>query len=561
MVVSTPGRTSPLRRYTSVDDFYRVNATLNKLLEKERTEREKIDRAALNYLQAVKEDYETKIMTLKEELEKVRKESDGVCKKDFQNVKFELRIAQRDIKEQKSRIEYLRDARKEAVDKLSQVEATLAEKEAEIEEWKVKFENLSTDVKKLMDDKSTCEETCKTLVKEKEDLIALNEKLTNSNEILRSTCASVESQVSKFEQACKVQLDIKVKLTEEKTKMLEKINNLEKELGTMTSKYENQILDMDSKIKSLESTVSEYKTKCKQLEEEIQETQNALEEERQFRVLHEDQLPALLKENELKQHTIEVLHTKFADYEKEIFFLKEEASNHITSIAQLNSKNKQLTLALEEALVKNDTLQKRIEVIVEQLEDEKLEKLKLSQTVHQQFKAIDLLQDEMEKSKMEKSKKSSWFGHVNSPAKDASPAFRVSHMRELEAALEREKAKNKTLTRQIDETKQELRRYKTELRKYDKIGITFPVHEGKGDAPSNMSSLDPKYSKEIAVEVTPSLSSEPSAPYHQDVDNLTYSSASTSTTDNNDTSEEEKEFMFNESGPSEFAHQKTSSVG
>ena len=560
MVVSTPGRTSPLRRYTSVDDFYRVNATLNKLLEKERTEREKIDRAALNYLQAVKEDYETKIMTLKEELEKVRKESDGVCKKDFQNVKFELRIAQRDIKEQKSRIEYLRDARKEAVDKLSQVETTLAEKEAEIEEWRVKFENLSADVKKLMDDKNTCEETCKTLVKEREDLVALNEKLTSSNEVLRKACATVESQVSEFEQACKVQLDIKVKLTEEKTKMLEKINNLEKELGTMKSKYENQILDMDSKIKSLESTVSEYKTKCKQLEEEIQETQNALEEERQFRVLHEDQLPALLKENDLKQHTIDVLHTKFADYEKEIFFLKEEASNHITSIAQLNSKNKQLTLALEDALIKNETLQKRIEVIVDELEDERskyqFEKLKFNETVNQQLKVIDFLQD-----KMEKPKKSSWFGHANSPAKDASPALRMTHMRELEAALEREKAKNKTLTRQIDETKQELRRYKTELRKYDKIGITFPVHEGKGDAPSNMSSLDPKYSKEIAVEVTPSLSSEPSAPYHQDVDNLTYSSASTSTTDNNDTSEEEKEFMFNESGPSEFAHQKTSSVG
>lgn len=403
MVVSTPGRTSPLRRYTSVDDFYRVNATLNKLLEKERNERERIDRAALSYLQAVKEDYETKIMTLKEELEKVRNESDGVSKKDLQTLKFDLRIAQKDIKEQKTRIEYLRDCRKEAVDKLKEVEATLAEKQGEIEEWKAKFENLSADVKKLMDDKKTSEQTCEDLKKEKEDLIAMNEKLTNSNEVLRQTCASIESQVSQFEQACKVNIDIKVKLTEEKNKMLEKITNLEKELGTMTSKYENQILDMDNKIKSLESTVSEHQTKCKQLEEELKETQNALEEERQFRVLHEDQLPALLKENELKQHTIDVLHTKFADYEKEIFFLKEEASNHITNIAQLNSKNKQLTLALEDALVKNDTLQKRIEVIVEELEDERskyqFEKLKFNETVNQQLKVIDLLQDKMEKPK------------------------------------------------------------------------------------------------------------------------------------------------------------------
>lgn len=72
----------------------------------------------------------------------------------------------------------------------------------------------------------------------------------------------------------------------------------------------------------------------------------------------------------------------------------------------------------------------------------------------------------------------------------------------------------------------------------DKRGYHLPLQDGKGDVPSNSSSLDPKNTKEVAFEVTPSISSStPSAPYHIDVDNLTCSSASTSTTDNNDTSE------------------------
>lgn len=65
-----------------------------------------------------------------------------------------------------------------------------------------------------------------------------------------------------------------------------------------------------------------------------------------------------------------------------------------------------------------------------------------------------------------------WFS-LNSPKVHHGPPNPSIQLKEYEAALERERAKNKMLVKQIDETKKELRHYKNESKSLNFLLINY----------------------------------------------------------------------------------------
>lgn len=483
----------------SIVYYKKENERLNKLLVKERAQREKVDKAAIDFLKQVKLNYENKIESLTNELSLLKKENEEMkqenenCKKEndilkktndqlsslkedpkkeieepssdrLKQIKFDLRMAQREVSKQKDQIEYLRSARKEAQDEAKALRLQVEEKEKEVLSNETECKNLMAKLDSTEAEKMKLIEEVKSSDEKIEELKIKYEKLKKLNSTLKETCSTVESQVGEFQSLYEGQKDIKMKLSEEKQQMSEKINKLENDLEVIEKKYSIQVIEMTQHINDLKNELSVSQEKTASLDSRLKEKEEELSKEKQFHIMHAKDIPDLILQNEQQASMIESLNEKLQAYHSDLCNLKEEASVHITKIANLNTQNKNLAKGLEESLNKCETLQNRIDIILNELEtrqtEHDMEKLRLNETVHQQLKLIDLLQEKVEKLKKP------WIG-FNSPAsKVQNPTLNATRsndqIKKLEAAFEREITKNKMLIQEIDETKNELKHYKRE---------------------------------------------------------------------------------------------------
>ncbi|XP_074598397.1 uncharacterized protein LOC141853074 isoform X2 [Brevipalpus obovatus] len=519
-------------------------SALSRMLEIERLHRQKVDELVMRVLEMVKSYYEGRLADMEASMDQRYAEN----LRDLNTTKFDLRMAQSDLQKQKNLCALYRDLRKEAEVEIKSLKENLSKQEQGIETLKKECETIRTNFDESEKSKTEYEKKLKNLQQETEKLNEVNEKLKKGNECLRDMCKKVESQVQKFQNLYQGQNDALAKMAQEKQLKVERVGKLEDELKSIQQHCNEQILKMSKIIESLEKESDSYKSRCAQLSEELKTVQTDLNQERQFRLLHEDEVPKLMREDELKQQTIVTLQTKLAKCEDDIFLLKEETSRHITNHNALLSQNKKLTQSLEDALTKNSTLHERLEVTLGDMENKTSEfvkeKMKLNETINQQLKLIDMLQEKMEKPKK------NWFG-LNSPKSHHSPSTPSIHLREIEAALERERAKNKSLVQQIDETKKELR----QLKKYERQSKSH--RQGIIDSETD----DSEYHRQLEAEVE-AMSSSGSAPSAPPKDFETLSSTSSAaTTDNNvDTSEEEKEYTFSDSMLEELGDRKVSNI-
>jgi uncharacterized coiled-coil DUF342 family protein len=93
--------------------------------------------------------------------------------------------------------------------------------------------------------------------------------------------------------------------------------------------------------------------------------------------------------------------------EEELIAIKEEAAKHITTIASLKESKHKLTIALEKSMQKAESLQDRIDKLHNEFDvkEEELnrERITTQETINQQLKLIDFLQNKIES--LEKQKK------------------------------------------------------------------------------------------------------------------------------------------------------------
>jgi chromosome segregation ATPase len=87
--------------------------------------------------------------------------------------------------------------------------------------------------------------------------------------------------------------------------------------------------------------------------------------------------------------------------------IKEEAAKHITTITNLKESKHKLTISLEKSIQKAESLQDRIDKLHNEfdIKEEELnhERITTQETINQQLKLIDFLQNKIES--LEKQKK------------------------------------------------------------------------------------------------------------------------------------------------------------
>lgn len=386
---------SRLKRYKSLEDYRSENHVLCRVLEKERGHREKVDASAVSFLKKVKDYYEKKIEELKKEVDDI--------KRAHGETKLDLRIAKRDVTKHNDLIKYYKDLKREATDKMKEMEKSLDAKDEQIKKLEENAENLRRTLADVESTKSEYEEHLKNFESEKDRLNQSNDKLKKANDMLKKMCANVEEQVTKFQSLYENQTTEKAKYLEEKQELLQKVTTLDEQVKSTEKKYIEQITSMARTIETLEKQLSEQTRTLEKVKEELEGTKKELTEEKQFHFLHESDIPSLQADNELKQTTIDTLQHRLSKYENDIIRLKEEASKHITNNTALVSQNRKLSQGMEEALIKNSSLQMRLESTLEEMDkktsDFVREKMKLNETINQQLKLIDMLQDKMEKPK------------------------------------------------------------------------------------------------------------------------------------------------------------------
>lgn len=213
----------------------------------------------------------------------------------------------------------------------------------------------------------------------------------------------------------------------------------------------------------------------KQLElqrERVQLLEKALEDESQNSIQYAREVSGLQNETCSREMQLKQLMAELDKSQMELTLIKEEATRHITTIASLKTQNQTLTKMYDDMKKKYELAKTRICALLEEsdLKDSNFEyeKVQLQETNRQQKTAIDFLQELVKKP----AKKSLWFHspleHKTSAVKTAlvpasgAEKMATNHVREIESALERERAKNKVLLQQYNQTNIELLECKKE---------------------------------------------------------------------------------------------------
>jgi chromosome segregation ATPase len=241
-----------------------------------------------------------------------------------------------------------------------------------------------------------------------------------------------------------------------------------------------KVQDMERELEKLSLDFidlrSELEKQKEYYEDQMTRWQKKLGEEHDYATDCAQELKSVRQDVELKETTINDLNDHVKHLEDQLMAIKEEAAQHISVASNLKHKNSQLCLALEAANRRCETLDKRVEDVLDFAERKEgefnTERLKLLEKDNQQTKLIEFLQNKYESQKRPLFQ--SPFASSNKP-----PAVTSStHVKELEAALSKERTTNRKLQEELHRTEAELVDMKME-NKLIKANVIDMDTEGK----------------------------------------------------------------------------------
>jgi chromosome segregation protein len=232
-------------------------------------------------------------------------------------------------------------------------------------------------------------------------------KLKNTNKVLQETCAQIERQAEQFRAKYEGLGEQKQKLLVDKNDTVSEVHKLNKELEIIKNKLKSELEDKQEAYKLLESEQVEYENLIKAEKQKLADLKQNFEKECQKTREYEDKTSVQERNLYSSDETIRMLESTNNQLEEELIAIKEEAAKHITTIASLKESKHKLTIALEKSMQKAESLQDRIDKLHNEFDvkEEELnrERITTQETINQQLKLIDFLQNKIES--LEKQKK------------------------------------------------------------------------------------------------------------------------------------------------------------
>ncbi|KAI1298467.1 hypothetical protein HDE_04150 [Halotydeus destructor] len=391
-----------------------------------------------------------------------RRESDS----NFQKMESDY---QDKVKDLQGRINVLEEKCKEAKDA-----------ENKISEWKTMCEREQKENRKLLDNVADLERKCsrlsgeiRNLKTEADSKDALVKKLEENNRALRTIGSDQDVQLNQLEERCiKLLKEVKtgnserIELSKTNNQLANDLRNLRRELDDQNKLVDELKSKLDSEKDLAEYRVGDEKAKVRNMEEEVRvESQNARDAL--------EQVEALEHELRVKSSELDSASEQFMIMEDELYRIKEEAAKTITTAQTLQSDKCKLSLALEEALRKNDQLEGRMHAILDEVEVrqgiEKERTIKLEDQISQHVKLVDFLQKKVEELENKK-KPLIGFNTPTPSTRSYTPSTpqvssnQAAHQAAV-ADLEREKKTSRRLQQKLEDA--EIKLHKTEAELFD----------------------------------------------------------------------------------------------
>ncbi|XP_071448673.1 citron Rho-interacting kinase [Hetaerina americana] len=429
-------------------------------------------KAAEEQLKTLKEEKKKNIESLnlekKEQKEKLMSKCDQISslEKELSEAKEKLQVTEEEFssfKESASSEKQSLEAKVQSLTSSASKMSTLAQS---LDESQKMCKDLETQIRRM----EKIERELKEKVFSAESLMKLSqadldgakrriEALELNSSLLRQACVEMEEQLEDYQKLVAAHETKELLFEEEKKNLMGQLEKETSESARWKKSHEQEV----SKRKELEHKLEEFvedgkeregeaseeihlhKTKCaeyKSLAEQLTEQINDLEE--QLNDVNMELKSTRRQEEALRSETIN---------------LKEETTQYLTQIHSLRESNFKLTNDLEEAFSNCHALRKRVDECGSDMGElqalYKQREVKMEATIKQQAKLIDFLQA-MTQGKKKKTLSDRLFGsnsHSNNGVPGPSPQIRV---RELEAKLSMERAKNKRLMDDFMRAKTEL---------------------------------------------------------------------------------------------------------
>lgn len=395
-------------------------------------------------------------------------ESERLVREHRDRLQEEMSELQRQAEEMRARVTQLELslalAEKEATsaklahESTKDLEAKCVSKADECRELTVKCKVLQLEAQREAEVRAQVLNSSKELEEELKKERAKSEKLLKTLGVLKETCEELDKQVTGYE------------------KELALADSKNEEYQAQWEAHKETVDKLNKKIFELKESLLLEKTSKQRLEEQLQdrahgekEAEAALESvqghlrEREALVRElSDQVADLRRQLGTYEASSKAWQRREAAYQQEVVAIKEEASQHITTIASLKASNLKLSRDLEEfETTHRETLQ-YLEKVESDMDGQKsfseTEIMKLNQTIAQQTKLINFLQTKV--TELEKKKKKLWGGRgkdgiccgTNVPQTstlESSLSKYQSKCRQLQDALDRSRTENMSLRRQL----------------------------------------------------------------------------------------------------------------
>ncbi|KAL1445341.1 hypothetical protein MTO96_029241, partial [Rhipicephalus appendiculatus] len=276
---------------------------------------------------------------------------------------------------------------------------------------------------------------------------AKTEKLLKTLEMLKETCEELDKQVVSYEK--ELSLADRRRTRKPWTSSTKKIFELKESLlleKTSKQRLEEQLQDRAQGEKEAEAALESVQGHLREREALVRELS--------------DQVADLRRQLGTYEASSKAWQRREAAYQQEVVAIKEEASQHITTIASLKASNLKLSRDLEEfEATHRETLQ-YLEKLESDMDGQKsfseTEIMKLNQTIAQQTKLINFLQAKV--TEMEKKKKKLWGGRSKdgiccgtpqTSTLESSLSKYQSKCRQLQDALDRSRSEAMSLRQQL----------------------------------------------------------------------------------------------------------------
>lgn len=279
------------------------------------------------------------------------------------------------------------------------------------EESQKRIDNLSSQIKDIETSKHFLQMNFDKIKSELNEKQAVINKLTRTNEVLKTACTQIEQQAEAFRIKYEGTNEQKMLLLNSKSETVNEIQKLFSEIEQLKDKLENVNKEKDSLVTRMEVDRVNFEKLLKNEREKIKNLELELTDEKQRLIDYEDRLSEKDQCLFSTDETVTKLQERNCQLEQELIAIKEEAANHITTITALRKENYKLMKNLENEMKRFDKLEQRFLKLQREMEANEearhQEEITLKETISQQLKLIDFLKDKndtLERQKKVKNK-------------------------------------------------------------------------------------------------------------------------------------------------------------